>query len=113
MKKLYFSISDPAKNKYGDWDFKHIDILNNKPICPECGKEMVVRKSKFGEFYGCAGFPKCKSTFDIKVANRIVKAMQESELPENTPEDKYLITINRFNGSNDLEILKQSTLRRL
>lgn len=29
-------------------------------ICPECGKELVKRKSKFGEFVGCSGYPKCK-----------------------------------------------------
>lgn len=28
--------------------------------CPECGKELVKRKSKFGEFVGCSGYPKCK-----------------------------------------------------
>lgn len=28
--------------------------------CPECGEELVVRKSKYGEFVGCSGFPNCK-----------------------------------------------------
>lgn len=28
--------------------------------CPECGKELVKRKSRFGEFVGCSGYPKCK-----------------------------------------------------
>lgn len=30
--------------------------------CPECGSGMVLRNSKFGLFYGCASFPKCKAT---------------------------------------------------
>lgn len=29
-------------------------------ICPLCGKNLVIRKSKYGQFYGCSGFPKCK-----------------------------------------------------
>lgn len=29
-------------------------------VCPLCGSLLVVRKSKYGEFYGCSGFPKCK-----------------------------------------------------
>lgn len=29
-------------------------------VCPECGKQMVLRKGKFGIFYGCSGFPSCK-----------------------------------------------------
>lgn len=30
--------------------------------CPECGAKMVLRNSKFGLFYGCTSFPKCKAT---------------------------------------------------
>lgn len=28
--------------------------------CPICGKDMVLRKSKYGEFYGCIDYPNCK-----------------------------------------------------
>ena len=40
-----------------------------KPIgelCPECGKELVIRKGRFGEFIACSGYPKCKYTRPIK-----------------------------------------------
>lgn len=30
--------------------------------CPECGGAMVLRNSKYGLFYGCFTFPKCKAT---------------------------------------------------
>ncbi len=36
--------------------------------CPLCGKPMVVRKSKRGEFLGCSGYPKCKSTSNFERA---------------------------------------------
>ncbi|MFP4177317.1 MAG: type I DNA topoisomerase [Acholeplasmataceae bacterium] len=29
-------------------------------LCPKCGRPLVVRKSKYGEFIACSGFPKCK-----------------------------------------------------
>lgn len=29
-------------------------------FCPLCGKPLVVRTSKYGDFIGCSGFPKCK-----------------------------------------------------
>lgn len=29
-------------------------------ICPRCGKELVLRTGKHGEFYGCSGYPQCK-----------------------------------------------------
>jgi DNA topoisomerase-3 len=34
-------------------------------ICPTCGKPMVRRKGKYGEFWGCSGFPGCKSIVSI------------------------------------------------
>ena len=27
--------------------------------CPECGAKMTLRKSRFGQFYGCSTWPKC------------------------------------------------------
>lgn len=34
--------------------------------CPSCGCELVLRKGKFGEFYGCSGFPNCRYTRNVK-----------------------------------------------
>lgn len=30
--------------------------------CPECSKPMVLKDGAFGKFYGCTGFPQCKTT---------------------------------------------------
>lgn len=29
--------------------------------CPECGSAMLLRSSKFGLFYGCIEYPKCRA----------------------------------------------------
>lgn len=34
-------------------------------ICPFCKKELVLRHGKFGDFYGCSGYPNCKFTRKI------------------------------------------------
>ena len=31
-------------------------------ICPNCGKNLVVKSSRFGRFLGCPGYPDCKFT---------------------------------------------------
>ncbi|MBN2000067.1 topoisomerase DNA-binding C4 zinc finger domain-containing protein [candidate division KSB1 bacterium] len=31
-------------------------------LCPECGKKMVLRVSRFGKFYACSGYPHCTFT---------------------------------------------------
>ena len=38
---------------------------NNKValgICPKCGGNLVMRSGKYGTFYGCSNYPKCKFT---------------------------------------------------
>ena len=30
------------------------------PPCEECGRPMALRRSRFGTFYGCTGYPECK-----------------------------------------------------
>lgn len=44
-----------------------IDIDNSKNEtslkkgnCPKCEGELILRRSKFGSFYGCSNYPKCK-----------------------------------------------------
>lgn len=45
------------------------NAINNMPkqepkileeLCPECQNKLVVRRSRYGEFIACSGFPKCK-----------------------------------------------------
>lgn len=36
------------------------EIANN--ICPRCGKPLVLRNGKNGQFYGCSGYPDCRFT---------------------------------------------------
>ncbi len=31
-------------------------------VCPNCGKPMLIREGRFGEFLGCSGYPECKTT---------------------------------------------------
>lgn len=34
----------------------------NQGRCPKCGGELVLRHGKYGQFYGCSNYPKCKYT---------------------------------------------------
>jgi DNA topoisomerase-1 len=42
-------------------------MLNTGPepigrICPDCGKELVIRYGRYGKFISCSGFPECRHT---------------------------------------------------
>ena len=56
----------PSNNNYGGKTYpKKEPAKDSGKICPECGKPLLIRKSKNGEFLGCSGFPNCKHTAPI------------------------------------------------
>ena len=36
------------------------------PVCDKCGSKTVKRNSKYGQFWGCSSFPKCKNIIKMK-----------------------------------------------
>jgi len=37
------------------------EIENEVEPCELCGKEMALKRGRFGQFYGCTGYPECKN----------------------------------------------------
>ena len=49
--------------------------------CPKCKTgELLLRKGKFGEFYGCSGFPTCKYTENILSSEENMTGARESSI---------------------------------
>lgn len=47
---------------------------SDKPLCPDCGAQLVFRTGKYGVFFGCSRFPRCRfhvrrdfTTYDYKI----------------------------------------------
>ncbi len=61
--KVLWDFYEPFLEKINDGK---INIQSQKTVkptgesCPNCGKELVIRNSKYGEFIACSGYPKCK-----------------------------------------------------
>jgi DNA topoisomerase-1 len=34
-------------------------------VCDKCGKQMVIKQGKYGEFLACSGYPDCKHTLSL------------------------------------------------
>lgn len=34
--------------------------------CPECGRELVLKFGRYGEFFACSGYPECRHTRDVR-----------------------------------------------
>lgn len=41
---------------------QHKENKINAGICPECGGNLILRNSRYGNFYGCSNYPKCRFT---------------------------------------------------
>jgi len=74
-KKEYIKVLD---NFYGPFQ-KNLEKVKNEVksikkaieekagfTCDKCGKDMVVKWSKYGKFFACSGFPECKNTVESK-----------------------------------------------
>lgn len=56
-------------------------VERNTPYCPLCESPMIFHpKGKFGPFYGCSNYPKCKKTISAKYEKKIITKVA---LPEN------------------------------
>lgn len=44
------------------------------PLCRQCGKQMRLRNGKYGEFWGCSGYPGCTYTMDKKLLDEKSKS---------------------------------------
>lgn len=43
--------------------------LMQQGICPRCGHSLILRNGKYGDFYGCSSYPKCKFIQPIEYRN--------------------------------------------
>ena len=43
--------------------------LIQQGICPRCGHSLILRNGKYGDFYGCSSYPKCKFIQPIEYRN--------------------------------------------
>jgi DNA topoisomerase-1 len=49
---------DPKCGREDDDEPEH-EVMGK---CPDCGKDLIKRKGRYGEFIGCSGFPRCRHT---------------------------------------------------
>lgn len=63
-------------------NMKRVDVETDK-TCPNCGKKMVVKLSRYGkQFLACSGYPECKTALPMEGEAKKV------EIPEDEPTEK-------------------------
>ncbi len=54
--------------------------------CEKCGREMVLKKGRYGEFLACSGYPECKNTRKMVQVNGKTEVVKDRILEEDCPQ---------------------------
>lgn len=65
---------------------------NEIPKCPKCQKDMVKRPGKYGDFWGCSNYPRCKGIRKIYKKHDTPQQVRElKSIDKPNPRQKTII----------------------
>jgi DNA topoisomerase-1 len=65
LKSFYLPFKEELKRKNKEIPKEAFAQEKTSEICPKCSNPLVIRMSKYGRFYSCSTFPKCRYKKDI------------------------------------------------
>lgn len=74
---FYDDFSKQLEN--ADEKMEKIAPVETGEICPQCGKPLVIRHSRYGDFEACSGYPECNY---IKKKEKVVEYVENKVCPE-------------------------------
>lgn len=66
VKDFYSPFEKNLKKKEGELSKQRIAEEKTDKICPKCGSPLIIKLGRFGKFYACTDFPKCRYTESLK-----------------------------------------------
>ncbi len=66
IKEFYDPFEEKLKIKEQEIDKKEIAEEETDQVCPECGAKLIKKIGRFGKFYACPNFPKCRFTKPVE-----------------------------------------------
>ncbi|MCK4244409.1 MAG: type I DNA topoisomerase [Candidatus Omnitrophica bacterium] len=77
--KLRVAAGEPSPpQNFGGREKRRPPAQETGEKCPECGSPLLLREGKYGKFFGCSTFPKCKYTRPLKTQKQ-ASAQQTTE----------------------------------
>jgi hypothetical protein len=65
-KEAYERFKAEYEKEHANDDLNQVDNKKAKEKCPECRSELVRKNGRYGPFWGCKSFPKCRYTKKIQ-----------------------------------------------
>lgn len=66
LKEFYGPFNENLEQKYQEVEKQKAEPEKTDRLCPQCSSPVLIRTSRFGKFYACSNFPKCRFTENIK-----------------------------------------------
>ena len=98
-KDFYKPFDENLQKKYKEVDKKDITEKPTDKKCPKCKSDLLIRLGRFGKFYACSTFPKCKYTESLEENKLNIKCPKcdKGELREKrTKRKKIFYGCNQF-----------------
>jgi len=66
IREFYEPFEENLQKKYQEVSKKDITEKPTEKTCPKCGAPLLIRLGKYGKFYACSKFPKCRYTESLE-----------------------------------------------
>ncbi len=96
---FYSPFSKNLEAKYSEVQKQSIIQENTGKTCPECGSNLLMRLGRFGRFYACSNFPKCKYTepAEEKVLDLVCPKCKKGKItPRRTKKGKTFYSCSNY-----------------
>ncbi len=66
IRQFYTPFSNQLKKKYKELSKQKIAEEKTNKKCPKCGAPLIIKLGRYGKFYACTNFPKCRYTAPLE-----------------------------------------------
>ena len=66
LKEFYEPFAKNLEQKYKEISKQTIAEQKTEKTCPKCGAFLIIKLGRFGKFYACSNFPKCRHTAPLE-----------------------------------------------
>lgn len=99
IKEFYKPFAKNLKDKYREVSKKDITEKPTEKLCPKCGAPLLIRLGRYGKFYACSKFPKCRYTESLKentLGIKCPKCKNGDVVAKRTKKHKIFYGCNQF-----------------
>ncbi|MFA5355652.1 MAG: type I DNA topoisomerase [Candidatus Paceibacterota bacterium] len=99
IEEFYDPFMDNLEEKYKSIEKKEIAETPTDKICPKCSSPLIIKLGRYGRFYACSNFPKCKYTESLEQNNLNIQCpkCKEGELvPKRTRTKKVFYGCSNY-----------------